>query len=74
MLKYTAKDNKSSSDLAQDIQDYTWFRNQTTHLKDLEFGFTVENTNDLYTIGDTTKNENGLRLKYSFEISNPIKT
>lgn len=73
MLKYTAKDNKSSSDLAQDIQDYTWFRNQTTHLKDLEFGFTVENTNDLYTIGDTTKNENGLRLKYSFEISEPDK-
>jgi len=72
-MQYNKGQKNAISDLANDIQDYTWFRNQTTQLKDLEFGFTVENTNDAYTMFDSSKKDHGLRLKYSFEIAEPDK-
>lgn len=72
ILKGNLNGSTSNSELAKDIKDYTWFRNQTTELKDLEFGFSIENTDNLYLM-DSAKKDPRLKLKYSFEISEPDK-
>ena len=62
----------AESNLQSGIEDYAWFRNQSTKLSDLEFGFSIEESNNgFFSIEDSIEPDPSLKLKYSFEISEP---
>lgn len=64
----------AESNLQSGIEDYAWFRNQSTKLSDLEFGFSIEESNNgFFSIEDSIEPDPSLKLKYSFEISEPDK-